>query len=97
VTDTLPLAVVQRTLDFGAGEGSGTATEVHTVGGATGDRAPPGNHTKSDTSDAKWVGCYEDFDGVSLSGTSSPHSSAELVPEDALQELGYYEDGEDLS
>jgi hypothetical protein len=42
------------------------------------------------------VGEYDDFEGMSLSGTSI-HSSADSFHEDVLQELGYYDKSEDLS
>jgi hypothetical protein len=60
------------------------------------DGAPQTRALESDTSDAEWLGDYDNFEGMSKSGTSS-HSSGDSFHEDALRELGYYDEREDLS
>jgi hypothetical protein len=42
------------------------------------------------------VGGYDDFDGMSFSGTTSHYSSDEFYHEDAQKELGHYNECEDL-
>jgi hypothetical protein len=50
-------------------------TRVQTVPAAEADAICHGWPTDSDTSDAEWLGEYEDFEGIAHSSTSSPSSS----------------------
>jgi hypothetical protein len=75
VSDTEPLPAVAHTLHFGTREGSSMTTRVQTVPAAEADAICHGWPTDSDTSDAEWLGEYEDFEGIAHSSTSSPSSS----------------------
>lgn len=97
VSDTDAISPIHRTSYFTKGEGSGIATGVQIAAIEQASGVPRKSQADSDTSDAEWVGCYDDFDGMSFSGTTLHCSSDEFCHEDAQKELGHYNKGEDPS